>query len=97
MLKVICIDDTEGESISFPKLLTNGKVYDAYTSEDFEGLHPLTPGSTFIQYQSSHMGKYTPKDCYYIIGDDGYPIMPLRIHFIDIADYRDEKISQIIQ
>ncbi len=59
-------DDTEGGQNGI-KLLTNGKVYDAYTSEDFTG--------------TSHMGEHTPDDCYFMIGDDGYPIIPLRIYF----------------
>ena len=62
MIRVVCIDENEGTQNNMPKLLTNGKIYDAYTSEDFNPLHA---------------GHHTPDDCYYIISDDGYSIMPL--------------------
>lgn len=71
MIRVVCIDENEGTQNNMPKLLTNGKIYDAYTSEDFNPLHT---------------GHHTPDDCYYIISDDGYPIMPLRIYFKPVRE-----------
>lgn len=70
MIKVVCIDESEGGQNGI-KLLTNGKIYEAFTSEDFQG---------------THMGNHTPDDCYYMIGDDGYPIMPLKIYFKPIRE-----------
>lgn len=70
MIKVVCIDETEGGQNGL-NLLTNGKVYDAYTAED---------------------GSYTPEDNYYIIGDDGYPIMPLRIYFKPLREYNIDNL-----
>ena len=67
MIKVVCIDETEGGQNGI-KLLTNGKVYEAYTKDDFDDF-------------STHHARNTPNDCYYMVGDDGYPIMPLRIYF----------------
>ena len=74
MIKVICIDESEGGQNGL-KLLTNGKIYEAFTSEDFQDTHT-----------ENKVGKYTPDDCYYMIGDDGYPIMPLKIYFKDLRD-----------
>ena len=76
MVKVVCIDDSnnltgvmkfiEGNR-TIGKLLTSGKIYDAYTSDDFE--------------YGTHMGRQCPVDSYYMIADDGYPIFPLRKYF----------------
>lgn len=33
-----------------------------------------------------HTQGITPDDCYYIISDDGYPIMPLRIYFKPVRE-----------
>ena len=77
MIKVVCIDETEGGQNGL-NLLTNGKVYDAYTAEDFNNLHTVFPEQ--------------PEDSYYIIGDDGYPIMPLRIYFKPLREYNIDNL-----
>lgn len=71
MFKVVCIDNSNALIIQgngdIGKLLTIGKIYDAYTADDFKN--------------TTHMGKQCPSDCYYIIADDGHPVLPLRKHF----------------
>lgn len=77
MIKVVCVDESEGGQNGL-KLLTNGKVYEAFTSEDFQG---------------THMGTNTPNDCYYIVADDGFPIMPLRIYFKPL---RENNLNELL-
>jgi hypothetical protein len=70
IIKVVCIDETEGGQNGI-KLLTNGKSYWTYTGDGI-----------------------APDDCYYIIGDDGSPITPLRIYFKPLRESNLDKLLE---
>jgi hypothetical protein len=79
MIKVVCIDETEGDD-SHRNHITNGKIYEAYTADDFAD-------------RPYHIGSLTPEDCYFIVADDGHGIMPLKIYFEPL---REKNLKELL-
>jgi hypothetical protein len=77
MVKVICIDDSENNNVVTGKLITIGKIYDAYIADDFSDDSNIP----FPDLFHKEFGRQCPYNSYYMIADDGYPVIITRDYF----------------